>query len=136
MSDVRQAMLARLSDEDRDALRAIYAPVIVGVPPQNACKYLCAAPDGEIRVYGVQKEPDDPEREGKRVYLSSTDCGLSWKQHIVPENALGEATYSPETGLYMQCYPQEGRKTYPADYPDSGGRLLCADQPCGLRRAG
>ena len=66
----------------------------------------------------MQKEPDDPEREGKRVYLSSTDCGLSWKQHIVPENALGEATYSPETGLYMQCYPQEGRKTYPADYPD------------------
>ena len=36
MSDVRQAMLARLSDEDRDALRAISAPVIVGVPPQNA----------------------------------------------------------------------------------------------------
>ena len=50
MDKIRQAMLARLSDEDREALRAVYAPVIVGAPPQNACKYLCAAPDGEIRV--------------------------------------------------------------------------------------
>ena len=117
MNDIRQIMRSRLSQEDQDALRAVYAPVIVGVPPQDACKHLCVAPDGEIRVYGVAKEHADPEEEGRRVYLSSVDCGLSWKRRNVPENALGEATYSPEAGLYMQCYPQEGRKTYPANYP-------------------
>ena len=118
MDKIRQAMLARLSDEDQEMLRAIYAPVVVGVPPQDASKHLCVTPEGEIRVYGVQKEHADPEEEGKRVYLASTDCGLSWKKHIVPENALGEAAYSPQSGVYMQCFPMEGRKTYPADYPD------------------
>ena len=50
MDKIRQAMLARLSDEDRDALRAIYAPVIVGVPPQDASRPTHIAVDISIAI--------------------------------------------------------------------------------------
>lgn len=89
-----------------------------GVPPRDACKHMCVTDEGEIRVYGVDKEQAEPDAEGVRVYLSSTDCGLSWKKHIAPERSLGPASHDRQSGLYMTYFPEEGQKSSPAGYPD------------------
>jgi hypothetical protein len=36
-----------------EELRRLYAPKVVGVPPENACHGLMVMPDGEIRHYGL-----------------------------------------------------------------------------------
>lgn len=119
MSDRIDVMRSLLTEADAAQLQRIFAPQIMTVPPTDAGKHLCIMPDGEIRLYGFANRfaPDD---EGDRVYIASTDCGLSWKTHNVPDGALGEATQNPATGRWIACYPQEGRYTYPADYPGNG----------------
>ena len=103
-----QAMIDRLSDEDRQMLQSIYAPVPVCVPPENPSRCLCVTPDGEIRFYGevgkkFHREP------GTSVYISSTDCGLSWKYRYHSSDVLGAAGYNPSTGRYISIYPNAMR---------------------------
>ena len=92
-------MESLLGSFDEKRLRSIFEPVIVGVPPADAGTNLCVLQDGEIRVYGAEgKKRDFP---GNRIYLSSRDCGLSWK--VFPESpyALGKSVKSPYSGRYL-----------------------------------
>lgn len=97
-----------LSDEDKFFLKNIYAPFEVAVPPSDASRNMCVSPLGEIRIYGGinRKEPKDA---GTGVYISSNDCGLSWKTHIMPERCLGAAAVNPDTGRYITTFPNEYR---------------------------
>jgi len=73
----------------------------VAVPYENAWRSLCVSAEGELRCYGAiwKKNHSDP---GQRVYLKSTDCGLSWKTYVESnEAALGQAVHSPYTGSYL-----------------------------------
>ena len=107
MNHSLSAMEARLSGEDRLLLEAIYEPQIVTVPPNDACGNLCVTPDGELRLYGAmnKKSPDDA---GTAVYLSSDDCGLSWKTHLTKPGTLGAAARNPKTGRYIASSVQNG----------------------------
>ncbi len=116
MKSMLQIMKERLSEMDVQLLQEIYEPRVVAVPPQDACNHLCVTPDGEIRFYGVDGKKN-PHDEGRRVYIASRDCGLSWKTFLVAEDALGEAAFRPETSQFISHYPQIGRKSYPANYP-------------------
>ena len=97
------AMEKRLTEEEKKMLQMIYEPVVVGIPPTDARADVCIMPNGEIRAYGfryqTRKNP-----AGERIYLSSTDCGLTWKQHFTKE-VMGAATYFPELDLWVKCDP-------------------------------
>ena len=82
----------RLSPEEEIFLRGIYSPVVVGVPLSDARKDLCVMRDGEIRAYG----PMDS------LYLSSVDCGLTWKKHIAKGRMLS-STWIPEHKVWVKC---------------------------------
>ncbi len=112
-------MKEKLSEEDTAFLKKIYEPRVVTVPPSDACRNMAVTPDGEIRIYGAldKLEPNDI---GTQVYISSTDCGLSWKTHIMPEGALGSAAYNPTSGRYITTYPNEYRPELDRIYPTSG----------------
>ena len=100
-------MEERLSDEDKLMLGKIYEPTVVGVPPENARSYVCIMPDGEIRAYGsAYRTEADPE--GMEIYLSSTDCGLSWKRHL-SKGSMKSAAYFPQTGQWLKsvCAPDD-----------------------------
>ncbi len=68
-----------LSDEDKQRLRAIYAPTVVCVQPDDARRGMCVMPDGEIRAYGKTAED-------RAVYYSSRNCGLDWTPVELPED--------------------------------------------------
>lgn len=123
-----QAMLDHLSEDDSAMLKAIYAPRVVAVQPTDASRNLCVAPDGEIRLYGCidKKEPDDP---GTPVYMSSRDCGLSWKTHLIhSDKYLGAAGYNPETGRYINAYPNEYRKPTQQAFKEPGTWAVLSDR--------
>lgn len=102
-----RAMEQRLTPEDRERLGAIYAPVVVGVPPEDARRSLCVMPDGELRVYGHELGREFPQR-GRRIFTASRDGGLSWKTHYAADDALGPAVRSPWTGRYVTIDSREG----------------------------
>ena len=105
-----EEMKKNLTEEDREFLLEIYEPTVVAVQPSDANRGLCVTDDGEIRIYGItgKNEPDD---EGTPVYLSSRDCGLSWKlRRVFDKMALGPAGHNPKTGRYISTYPNEYRK--------------------------
>ncbi|MBR4218795.1 MAG: exo-alpha-sialidase [Bacteroidales bacterium] len=104
-----KALQNRLSEDETQMLRAIYAPTVVGVPPSDARADMCVMPDGEIRVYGARyRTPEQPK--GIPVYIASTDGGLSWKQYF-HKGVMGSATYFPEWGLWMKCAENAGNET-------------------------
>lgn len=101
METYLQAMERALSEDDKTLLKAIFEPRVVAVAPEDAWRSLCVAPDGELRCYGAinKKWHRDP---GQRIYMSSRDCGLSWKTHIVRDDrALGQAVRSPYSGAFL-----------------------------------
>ncbi|MBQ8600538.1 MAG: exo-alpha-sialidase [Clostridia bacterium] len=108
MNEQLKRMEQALSQEDRRMLQSVYEPQVVTIPPSDACCNMCVTSEGEIRIYGTmgKKEPTDM---GTTVYLSSKDCGLSWKTHYMEHGVLGAATYNPETGRYIAFHPQEHR---------------------------
>lgn len=112
-------MEQNLSEQDKQRLKSIYAPQVVTIPPSDASRNMCVTPDGEIRIYGSEnkKQPSDL---GTLVYIASNDCGLSWKTHYMPENALGAAGYNPKTGRYISAYPNENRKDLNTSFGQSG----------------
>lgn len=103
-----EAMRSRLSPEDSCLLSRVYAPLVVAVPPANARAYVCTMPDGEIRAYG-RYFMYDRDTEGQEVYLSSYDCGLSWKYHL-SDAVMRTASYFPEYGLWAKAVhdPEDG----------------------------
>lgn len=111
------AMEKRLSDDQKDMLKRIYEPQVVGVPLEDSRKAVCVMPDGEIRAYGIlyvqveisrQKELYDGEQ---RAYLSSTDCGLSWSVKYA-DGEMTECLYVPEKDIYISSayFNNEKRK--------------------------
>lgn len=97
-----------LTEEENFFLKSIYEPKVVTIPPEDACRSMCVSPDGEIRIYGADNKKYHAD-VGCRVYIASKDGGLSWKKHLVPENAIGAASFNPETGRYISTHPNEYR---------------------------
>ncbi|MBQ6179521.1 MAG: hypothetical protein IJK32_08400, partial [Bacteroidales bacterium] len=94
-----KAIEDRMSDDEIEMLKAIYAPTIVATPLEDARRSVCVMPDGEIRCYGsVQRTETSPK--GKAAYLSSIDGGLTWKLYYSRGN-MGAATYIPEKGIFV-----------------------------------
>lgn len=95
------SMEKRLTPEEKEMLQKIYAPVVVGAPLEDARSGICVLPDGEIRSYGsVDRTAED--REGRQAYLSSLDCGLTWKLHY-DSSKMRSCTYVPEFGRYYKA---------------------------------
>lgn len=91
---------ATLTDADRARLRKIYAPTIIGVPPEDARRSLVVMPDGELRAYGVTDKADVFDN-GRQVYLSSRNCGLDWQFVTLPAPVMGAATRLPWSGRWV-----------------------------------
>lgn len=105
-----QTMQNLLDGATRSLFLNVYAPQVVAVPPSDASRSVCVTKDGEIRIYGVtgKKEPDDA---GQLVYISSRDCGLSWKTvPVTDDRVLGVAGCNPASGRYIAAYPNEYRR--------------------------
>lgn len=84
-----------------EALRRIRAPQVVGVPPENACHGLMMMPDGEIRHYGFRSEGKRGSSKTQPVYISSRDCGLSWREVSIQGSTAGAMVRSPWSGDYL-----------------------------------
>lgn len=128
MNNYLENMKNRLSDEDKILLKQIYEPTVVTIPPSDACRSMCVTPDGEIRIYGsINKcNPDDV---GTLVYISSTDCGLSWKTHLMKDtNMLGSAGCNLKIGRYISCYPNELRMDLKESFGESGTWAIINDE--------
>lgn len=89
-----------LSEEDKEALKKIYAPVIVGVQPEDSRRGICVMPDGEIRHYGGCDKKDFNDR-GTPCYIASRDGGLSWKKHYAVPGSMGAAYRLPWRDRYI-----------------------------------
>lgn len=76
----------------------IYSPVFVGRPPTDAGRGLVCLPDGEVRCYNFGSQGI----EDGRFYLGSTDGGLSWTKHKLPDDHLGADRRNPITGDYIR----------------------------------
>ena len=99
--DARAALADAMTPEERRRLQAVYEPRVTAVPLSNAWMDLCMMPDGEIRCYGHRGET--------RVYLSSRDGGLSWKEYDVPDKTrLCAAMRCPWSGRWVASYCVEG----------------------------
>ena len=91
-----------LTANDQRLLKEIYAPKVVGIPPEDSRRSLMVMPDGEIRCYGItnKKNPYNHE-DGDIIYLSSRDCGLSWKK-----------IYSSAPDVLGACVKVPGKQRY------------------------
>ena len=98
MMDRIKVMENRLSAQEKRRLERVYAPQVVGTHPSNTWADLCVMPDGEIRYYGHD--------EYGRFYLSSTDCGFTWKRYDVEDLSLMAAGQRhPQTHRWFNsCY--------------------------------
>lgn len=92
-----------LSAADERRLKAIYAPKVVGVQPEDTRRGICVMPDGEIRSYGIaEKKNVFRNDEAKVVYLSSRNCGLDWKLCYSQSDAvMGACVQSHLSGKYL-----------------------------------
>lgn len=103
-------MEERLSEDDKNILKSIYAPRVVGVPPSDSRRNVCVMPDGRLRSYGF--EGIDPDAHDVLCYLESCDCGLSWKYYrAASPKSLGSATRLPWSGRYVKI-TSDNEKTY------------------------
>lgn len=121
MNPFLSVMQNNLTSEDERFLRAVYKPQVVAVPPTDACSFLTVTPDGEIRIYG-EKDKTEPDDWGTAIYLSSRDCGLSWKTHYADENTIGPASYNPKTGRFVAFSSRYGGKK------DGVAKILLCDE--------
>lgn len=78
----------------------IWAPVVVGRPPADACMGLVRLESGEIRYYNYSQW-----REGKEpLYISSLDNGLTWKEQDLAPGYIGADQRSPISGEYLRVF--------------------------------
>jgi len=91
-----------------DSLRRIVAPQVVGVPPENACRGLMEMPDGELRHYGFRPAAGNDGHAVEPLYISSRDCGLSWREVSISGATAGAMVRSPWSGdfLTVLCKPR------------------------------
>ena len=75
-------------------------PRITGVPPSDAFIGLSRMGDGEIRHYNYGANPE----EGKPLYLSSRDGGLTWKKTYLPYELPYADQCSPVSGEYIRLF--------------------------------
>lgn len=105
MPDYIENMENMMTKGEKARIGEIYAPQVVCTPPANAWMDMTAMPDGEIRCYGKQN--------GRRVYFSSCDAGLSWKICDVDDpTAMCSALKSPYSNRWIQSYYVEGEGGY------------------------
>ncbi len=79
-------------------LKAIFAPVVVAVPPSYAVRNLCFCANGNIRHYGQEYL----DGEVRNVYIESTDMGLSWKKHLQSPDDPGAMFKCPWADYYLK----------------------------------
>lgn len=99
MFEYLQAIEDRLEPDQKDMLKRIYAPTVVGVPLSDARRDMCVLPNGEIRSYGVlyQKQAF---LAGQGAYYSSVDGGISWvKRYAYGE--MASCNYIAEADIYL-----------------------------------
>ena len=82
----------RIEKQDAEYLKQIKAPVVTGVPLADARRDICVMRNGEIRSYGPLED----------YYLSSTDCGQSWKRRPV-KGTMGSCAYIPSRKIWVKC---------------------------------
>ena len=99
-------MEARMSEDQKDMLRRIYEPTVVGeVPPFFINSQFCVLPDGEIRAYGYLYHDITKREMGIQGYQSSVDGGISWTLHHATDT-LNICTYIEKAGIYLApCQP-------------------------------
>lgn len=98
-----KSLKEKLTDDQKDILKHIYEPTVVGVPLSDSRRDLCVLPNGEIRSYGLiypQKPFGHPQRGGQTAYLSSKDCGLSWQINY-SHGAMNSCTYMEKGNIYI-----------------------------------
>lgn len=108
----RSVASAEPDPQTLQALRRIQAPQVVGVPPQNVCRGLMMMPDGEIRHYGFRYDGIKKGAEGRPVYISSRDCGLSWREVSVEGATAGAMVCSPWSGDFLTVLCKAGRPSH------------------------
>lgn len=105
MFDYINIMKDMLSEDETRQLQAIYEPRVVAVPPFDARRDMCVMKDGEIRHYGLADRKKHGD-EGNVVYLSSCDCGLTWKKkYSVSNQVMGAAVFLPWCNHYVTIKP-------------------------------
>lgn len=103
------AMEARLSEDQKDMLRRIYEPTVVGVPLEVARRDVCILPDGEIRSYGRLHVKQRGEA-GTMGYDRSLDGGISWTRHYA-KGKMNACVYVEKANLYITaCDGYDGRR--------------------------
>ncbi len=120
-------MKKHLTPEYEKMLKMIYEPVVVAIPPSDACRNMCVTPEGEIRIYGSinKKEPDDV---GTLVYISSRNCGISWEMHLMSEMEIGSAGCNYKTHRYISVYPNEFRPDLRNSFGKKGTWAIINDE--------
>ena len=88
---------AALSPSDQTLYDAIRAPQVTGIPPSIALRNMCVLDDGEIRHYGQAVIGG----RIRRVYVSSRDCGLTWKTVLAESGDPGAMVKSPWSGEWL-----------------------------------
>ena len=111
MADYIDLLEEKLSDEDKSFLLQIYEPRVVALPPSDAFCSLCVTDTGEIRCYGTLPRGLTPDCIKDPVYISSSDCGLSWKMHRVSPETTGASVKSPYSGRWLSPFT-DGRTLY------------------------
>ena len=78
-------------------LKEVFAPTVVGVPPEDASRGLVRLPNGEIRHYGEYFS----RGRWEKCYVESLDCGLNWRMRPAQEESVGAAFLSPASGHWL-----------------------------------
>ncbi|MFH1071660.1 MAG: sialidase family protein [Candidatus Glassbacteria bacterium] len=82
------------------SLEAIFAPVKVGTPPENAFHGLVQLPDDELRHYGFRGPQSSP---AEHYYIFSRDNGLTWDEQgktVVGDAGTSESGPPPARSPY------------------------------------
>ncbi len=123
-----QNMIKNLSKEDTLFLKEIYEPKVVAIPPVDAGCNMCVTEEGEIRIYGSKGRKDWGDF-GTGVYISSKDCGLSWKFHKYNDGkTLGAAGYNPQSGRYISVCPTPYRRDMTKNFEGDGSYIIINDE--------
>lgn len=108
MENMLQVMEGLLSESDRKIYERIYEPTVVAVAPKNVLRDMMIMPDGEIRYYAFDDCEDiahiwDEWTHGgvEEFYLSSRDCGLSWKKIYTQKGVMGSCVKVPGKERYI-----------------------------------
>ena len=98
----------RLTEEQKNRLKSIYYPTVVGTQPEDSRRGFCVTKDGEIRHYGRRgKTGAFDEESGTVCYVASRDGGMTWEPHDAPHGALGAAFYDETRGRYVTVFNRQ-----------------------------